>query len=145
MLMRRLNREFKEDKYSIYEYSHNAKSIYFKYNNINVTMILSCDYPFKPPSRIFVENIELNHGYFKLKPKLVLHEIEKRKIVSCQICDSFMCSNNWSPGGITLKDIAKQMITYYEQVKISENIVEIKKSQVLPFDEYVTNNILDYI
>ena len=145
MLMRRLNREFKEDKYSISEYSDNAKSIHFKYNNINVTIILSCDYPFKPPSRIFIENIELNHAYFKLKPKLVLNEIKKRNNVSCQICDSFMCGENWSPGGITLKDVAKQMITFYEQVKISEFIVEIKKGQVLPFDEYVTNNILDYI
>lgn len=149
MLMRRINREFKNDKYKLTDiYSGNPccdKVVEFYCNNTNVKVIIPNDYPFRPPSKIYIDDDEINHSYFENHPPDVLLEFKKRKGNACPVCDTHMCGNNWSPSGITLRDVASQLITFVEQLKSSHIKIFIQTSNILPFGDELILYIARYI
>jgi hypothetical protein len=142
---RRIKREFKNKKYIIEQVSPMFKKLQFKYNNIDIVAIIPSDYPFKPIYELYLDDVKMTHQYFHLQPSAVLNEIKKRKTVNCQICNSFLCSDNWSPGGITIIDVVKQFIPFVEQVKTAEKVVYFRNNNTTPLCQPLVEKVLNYI
>ena len=146
MLLRRIKREFENNHYK-YELidTPGLATINFICKGVNVKILLYNDYPYKPPKKIYLDDVLIDHDYFMSQPNDVLLEHYKRKTVNCCICDSFLCAKNWSPCGISLNDVANQIIEYNESIKRARVVVYIRRHKILPLMNEMIENIFEYV
>ncbi len=139
MLQKRLRREFKNRPH---EFNDELNHVTFDYQGDCIVAHLSPDYPFKPPTTLFINGVEMSHAYFYDRPKAVKKELGFTDC--CHMCQSFLCSDNWSPC-ITLHDVAEQMVEYRRTVLQAHYNVYIRKSGMLPLLDVHVNRVLDFI
>jgi len=145
MLKRRLCREFKEHPYEISDVTPHTMKITFKHRNNNIIAVIPSDYPFKPPLKLFVNNVELNHRYFYDRPLGVMNELRKNYGMGCcHMCQSFLCTGNWSPS-ITLNTVVNQMTQFRTNILQAHYNAYIRKSGLLPISDVLVELVLDYL
>ena len=108
-----------EYKLFIQEYGYLLE---FKLNNNLIKITFSNYYPFNPPSKLFINNIDSIDIY-----KLIMNQ--NPEIKDCLCCKSYFCSTNWWPL-ITLKNEIINEInliikykTYYIYKKLLNKII----------------------
>ena len=67
----------------------NGFLIYFNYKNHNITIKYSDVYPFKPPTKIYINNIDTITIYKDIMSK-------NKEFNKCLCCSSLLCEYNWS-------------------------------------------------
>ena len=79
-----------------FEYLNNEFIFSVTINNHKYKFILSSDYPFKPPSQIYYNNITYKKLVSTNTPK-IQHYLSKMYGLTCLCCSSFLCGANWTP------------------------------------------------
>jgi hypothetical protein len=141
MIHRRLRREF-DKKRCKYELDDETSRIAFEYRGQRIIAHLPSDYPFKAPTALFINGVEMTHEYFYQRPPAVMKEL--RFSGCCYMCQSCLCSDNWSPS-LTLHDVVEQMLRYRAAVLQAHYNVYIRESGMLPLPEVTVNQVLDFI
>ena len=144
MLNRRLKKELINTNYTIENSSNSSKIIKFNYNNYNIVIKISLDYPFKPPLELYINNRLMSHKYFndlpyKIKSRLYGKSINK----CCLLCSSCLCSDNWAPS-LKLIDVVKEFICIINMINMAYNKEYIKKYSKLPLFSELLEEILSY-
>ena len=127
------NRRIKRELESISENYKNIKIKQEKSNeksikinlileNYNILIILNNDYPFYPPQRIKINNLDINCN-INLNISLLL---KKYFNIFCIKCESLLCENKWNPT-YKLLNIIDEQIKYYNYINSILNIIEIQK------------------
>ena len=142
MLARRLSREFRDRDYELSEPNPSIKRIEFEHREHRIVANISVDYPFKPPRALFINGVKMTHEYFYCRPRAVMKEL--RYSGCCYMCQSFLCSDNWSPS-LTLNDVVEQMLKYRAAILQAHYNVYIRKSGFLPLPDVVVDKVLDFL
>lgn len=144
MLARRISREFKGIEYNISEFK-NEKIIKFVYLGKKITAVLSRNYPFSPPNKLYINNRLIDHKYFNnfsLNIKKRLNKTYGKDL--CFMCRSLLCSENWRPS-VKLKHVVEEILGFRNIIVRAHYAEYIKKYGILPFPEEITSYILDYV
>lgn len=141
MFHRRLRSEF-DRQGRTYELNEETSRISFEYRGQRIVAHLSPDYPFKAPKALFINGIKMTHEYFYQRPLEVMKELGFSGC--CYMCQSFLCSDNWSPS-VTLHDVVEQMLRYRAAILKAHYNVYIRKSGMLPLPEVAVNQVLDFL
>lgn len=145
MLTHRLRREFKDCPYETEHITPQAMRITFKHQDKSIAAVLPMDYPFKPPSKFSVNGVELNHRYFYERPEAVMGELRRKYGVGCcHMCQSFLCSDNWSPS-VTLFDVASQMLEFRSAILQAHYNVYIRATGLPPLTDVLVDVVVDYL
>ena len=148
MLKRRLGREFSNTPYEIkdiYDISGNLKDIRFTHEGHPIVAIIPADYPFKPPYKLYIDGVLMNHAYFNEHNEAVKAELKRRHgIGCCFMCQSYMCSDNWAPS-LTLHKVSSQMIGYRDEIERARGIDYVKTSGILPLFGELVADIINWL
>lgn len=138
MSSRRLRREFKDRPYEIID----TRRVTFEHRGHRIVAHLSPDYPFKAPTTLFIDGVEMTHAYFNDRPKAVMDELSMSGC--CYMCRSYLCSDNWSPS-LTLDNVVNQMLGYQRAIRQAHYSVYVRKSGMLPLPDDTVNQVLDFL
>ena len=108
------------------------------FDNYNIIILLDEDYPFYPPKKININNLDVN-CYINSNITLLL---KKYFDVVCIKCESLLCENKWNPT-CKLINIVNEQIKYYNYINSIRNILEIKKKIYINDD--ILLNIFEFI
>ncbi len=78
------------------EHDNNSILLKIKNNNKNYEMRLLSDYPFKPPSNILYNNINLKNRLSNC-PQRIKKILKHMYNINCFCCDTILCETNWIP------------------------------------------------
>tara|TARA_B100000886_G_C20292380_1_gene436006 strand:- start:193 stop:654 length:462 start_codon:yes stop_codon:yes gene_type:complete len=117
----------------------NGYLLEFKLNNHLIKIIFSNNYPFKPPSKLFINSINSTDIY-KLIMKL------NPEIKECLCCQSYLYDNNWYPL-ITIKNdilyeinlIIKYKIYYFYKKLLKQIISKYTDQDMSYLNNYLLN------
>lgn len=59
-------------------------------------ILLSDDYPFRPPKNILYNDINYKHSLSNA-PKTIQDILKNKYHINCLCCDTIICGNNWMP------------------------------------------------
>lgn len=140
----KLNGYYSLNFYLEKDFDKYKKPIYIvKEDTHRIKIILCENYPFKPPVKLKINDIDyLNKLCYSNK---YLENVLKTKEIKCLCCSTMLCPNNWSPSKDLLKlmqeyfnnkdMVIKSIHTKYIDIIISKNNLPIK----------IKENILKYI
>ena len=148
MLKRRLGREFSNTPYEINhicDLSGNLMDIRFVHDEHSIAAIIPADYPFNPPSKLYIDGVLMNHAYFSEHNEAVKAELKRRHCGECCfMCQSYMCSDNWAPS-LTLHEVSSQMISYRDEIERARGIDYIMSSNILPIFSELVAEIMHWL
>jgi len=109
--------------------------IKFEYNNKThiVDIFYNKSYPFSPPTKIKLNNKDLNNHYKNIMGKNM--DILK----NCLCCESLLCPNNWVTNK-TIKNIMEEIIKV-----INYNNLKIQRILLKKICNKYTNESMDYL
>lgn len=120
---------YKKRIYKELESAHQLSNLHIYYDMSNSTFQIKCkydkkyeiyfelngDYPFKPPSKVMINNYIYNHDLWSISSS-VYNKLFFHYKKCCLSCNSIMCSNNWKPG-YTLVSIVNEIISNQNLLK----------------------------
>ena len=104
----------------------------------NIIIILNSEYPFCPPEKIKINDLDIN-CYIELEVTLLL---KKYFNIFCIKCESNICENKWMPTFNLIK-ILEEQIRYFDYINSIKNIIEIQKKIYINSDLLL--KIINYI
>ena len=109
----------------------------FKLNNNLIKIIFSNEYPFKPPLKLYINNICSNKIY-----KTIM--IKNPEFLKCLCCKSYLCYNNWSPI-ITIDKQINEEINLIIKYKNYYYYKKLLKQIILLFTDQEMSYLFDYL
>jgi hypothetical protein len=114
---RRIKHEYKEltTKYShVNAYTSNGNAILELTSKKKYQIVLTKNYPFEPPSEIYINGYRGSQSWSLTEPQLKL--LYNMYNIKCLCCESYLCRSNWK-ALIKIDDIIKQF----------DNFIQIKQ------------------
>ena len=107
----------------------------------NVRFYVDEHFPFRPPERITVNEIEYHGVMLKSTDATFKKTLKKLTGYDCLCCQSYLCESNWSPS-IRLNDLVSEIRTMQAHKKNVERQIEFDKLDNNTTDDDLKNKIM---